>query len=151
MVVGMNIDKRLNNILSLLEGAKLRDIDKYGLNVLIRHYQDCIPVPLSQLAKQRVYELLGLELDWIRRMHVYNGNPSMLGINSMVKKQYGQSTILSYEHIIEVKEIVPELLGLRELSYDAVKQKIDDMTKIVVKLLPEEPGFCGKLAEGLLR
>ncbi len=47
MVVGMNIDKRLNNILSLLEGAKLRDIDKYGLNVLIRHYQDCIK-PVGQ-------------------------------------------------------------------------------------------------------
>jgi hypothetical protein len=48
------MNKYINTILSLLEGVKKREIDLYGLNVLVRHYQDHTPVPLSKLAKDRI-------------------------------------------------------------------------------------------------
>jgi hypothetical protein len=145
------LNKYINTILSLLEGSKKREIDLYGLNVLIRHYQDHSLVPLSELAKDRVEKLLNLKLDKIKRMNSYNSIPSMLQINSRVKKEYGISTLLTYEHIIEVKKnIVPALLKIEEPTYDNVKETIDSLTRIVIKLKKEEGNIVGKNAEKLL-
>jgi hypothetical protein len=145
------LNKYINTILSLLEGSKKREIDLYGLNVLIRHYQDHSLVPLSELAKDRVEKLLNLKLDKIKRMNSYNSIPSMLQINSRVKKEYGISTLLTYEHIIEVKkDIVPALLKIEEPTYENVKETIDSLTRIVIKLKKEEGNVVGKNAEKLL-
>lgn len=145
------MNKYINTILSLLEGSKKREIDLYGLNVLIRHYQDHSLVPLSELAKDRVEKLLNLKLDKIKRMNSYNSIPSMLQINSRVKKEYGISTLLTYEHIIEVKkDIVPALLKIEEPTYENVKETIDSLTRIVIKLKKEEGNVVGKNAEKLL-
>ena len=145
------MNKYINTILSLLEGSKKREIDLYGLNVLIRHYQDHSLVPLSELAKDRVEKLLNLKLDKIKRMNSYNSIPSMLQINSRVKKEYGISTLLTYEHIIEVKkDIVPALLKIEEPTYENVKETIDSLTRIVIKLKKEEGNIVGKNAEKLL-
>lgn len=145
------MNKYINTILSLLEGSKKREIDLYGLNVLIRHYQDHSLVPLSELAKDRVEKLLNLKLDKIKRMNSYNSIPSMLQINSRVKKEYGISTLLTYEHIIEVKkDIVPALMKIEEPTYENVKETIDSLTRIVIKLKKEEGNVVGKNAEKLL-
>lgn len=145
------MNKYINTILSLLEGSKKREIDLYGLNVLIRHYQDHSLVPLSELAKDRVEKLLNLKLDKIKRMNSYNSIPSMLQINSRVKKEYGISTLLTYEHIIEVKkDIVPALLKIEDPTYENVKETIDSLTRIVIKLKKEEGNIVGKNAEKLL-
>ena len=145
------MNKYINTILSLLEGSKKREIDLYGLNVLIRHYQDHSLVPLSELAKDRVEKLLNLKLDKIKRMNSYNSIPSMLQINSRVKKEYGISTLLTYEHIIEVKkDIVPALMKIAEPTYENVKETIDSLTRIVIKLKKEEGNVVGKNAEKLL-
>jgi hypothetical protein len=145
------LNKYINTILSLLEGSKKREIDLYGLNVLIRHYQDHSLVPLSELAKDRVEKLLNLKLDKIKRMNSYNSIPSMLQINSKVKKEYGISTLLTYEHIIEVKkDIVPTLMKIQNPTYDNVKETIDNLTRIVIKLNKEEGNIVGKNAEKLL-
>jgi hypothetical protein len=145
------MNKYINTILSLLEGSKKREIDLYGLNVLIRHYQDHSLTPLSELAKDRVQKLLNLKLDKIKRMNSYNSIPSMLQINSRVKKEYGISTLLTYEHIIEVKkDIVPALLKIEEPTYNNVKETIDNLTRIIIKLNKEERDIKGKLAEKLL-
>lgn len=145
------MNKYINTILSLLEGSKKREIDLYGLNVLIRHYQDHSLVPLSELAKDRVEKLLNLKLDKIKRMNSYNSIPSMLQINSKVKKEYGISTLLTYEHIIEVKkDIVPTLMKIQNPTYDNVKETIDNLTRIVIKLNKEEGNIVGKNAEKLL-
>jgi hypothetical protein len=145
------LNKYINTILSLLEGSKKREIDLYGLNVLIRHYQDHSLVPLSELAKDRVEKLLNLKLDKIKRMNSYNSIPSMLQINSRVKKEYGISTLLTYEHIIEVKkDIVPALMKIEEPTYENVKETIDSLTRIVIKLKKEEGNVVGKNAEKLL-
>ena len=145
------MNKYINTILSLLEGAKKREIDLYGLNVLVRHYQDHTPVPLSELARDRVKKLLGYELTQIKRMHVHNGNPAMLMINSQAKVEYGISTLLMFEHIVEVKkEIIPALMSIENPTYDNVKETIDNLTRVVIKLAKEERDIKGKLAEQLL-
>jgi hypothetical protein len=145
------MNKYINTVLSVLEGSKKREIDTWGLNVLVRNYQDHSLVPLSELAKDRVEKLLNLKLDKIKRMNSYNSIPSMLQINSRVKKEYGISTLLTYEHIIEVKkDIVPALLKIEEPNYDNVKDTIDSLTRIVIKLKKEEGNIVGKNAEKLL-
>jgi len=145
------MNKYINTILSVLEGSKKREIDTWGLNVFVRNYQDHSLVPLSELAKDRVEKLLNLKLDKIKRMNSYNSIPSMLQINSRVKKEYGISTLLTYEHIIEVKkDIVPALLKIEEPNYDNVKDTIDSLTRIVIKLKKEEGNIVGKNAEKLL-
>ena len=145
------MNKYINTILSVLEGSKKREIDTWGLNVLVRNYQDHSLVPLSELAKDRVEKLLNLKLDKIKRMNSYNSIPSMLQINSRVKKEYGISTLLTYEHIIEVKkDIVPALLKIEEPTYENVKATIDNLTRIVIKLKKEEGNIVGKNAEKLL-
>ena len=145
------MNKYINTILSVLEGSKKREIDSWGLNVLVRNYQDHSLVPLSELAKDRVEKLLNLKLDKIKRMNSYNSIPSMLQINSKVKKEYGISTLLTYEHIIEVKkDIVPALIKIQNPTYDNVKETIDNLTRIVIKLNKEERDIKGKLAEKLL-
>ena len=80
------MNKYINTILSVLEGSKRREIDLYGLNVLVRLYQDHTLVPLSKNAKDRVEKLLGLDIVKTKRMNSHNSVPSMLQINSMVKK-----------------------------------------------------------------
>jgi hypothetical protein len=145
------MNKYINTILSVLEGSKKREIDTWGLNVLVRNYQDHSLVPLSELAKDRVEKLLNLKLDKIKRMNSYNSIPSMLQINSRVKKEYGISTLLTYEHIIEVKkDIVPALLKIEDPTYENVKETIDSLTRIVIKLKKEEGNIVGKNAEKLL-
>jgi hypothetical protein len=145
------MNKYINTVLSVLEGSKKREIDSWGLNVLVRNYQDHSLVPLSELAKDRVEKLLNLKLDRIKRMNSYNSIPSMLQINSRVKKEYGISTLLTYEHIIEVKkDIVPTLMKIQNPTYDNVKETIDNLTRIVIKLNKEERDIKGKLAEKLL-
>lgn len=145
------MNKYINTILSLLEGAKKREIDLYGLNVLVRHYQDHTAVPLSKLAKDRIQKLLGYNLTEIKRMHVHNGNPSMLQLNMKAKREYGISTLLMFEHIVEVKkDIVPALMSIQNPTYNNVKQTIDDLTKVVIKLNKEEREIKGKFAEKLL-
>ncbi len=145
------MNKYINTVLSVLEGSKKREIDSWGLNVLVRNYQDHSLVPLSELAKDRVEKLLNLKLDKIKRMNSYNSIPSMLQINSRVKKEYGISTLLTYEHIIEVKkDIVPTLMKIQNPTYDNVKETIDNLTRIIIKLNKEERDIKGKLAEKLL-
>jgi hypothetical protein len=145
------MNKYINTILSLLEGAKKREIDLYGLNVLVRHYQDHTPVPLSSMARDRIQKLLGYDLTEIKRMHVHNGNPPMLQLNSIAKVEYGISTLLMFEHITEVsKDIVPALMGIETPTYDNVKETIDNLTRVVIKLAKEEKDLKGKLAEVLL-
>jgi hypothetical protein len=123
-----SLDKYINTILSLLEGAKKREIDLYGLNIVVRHYQDHTPVPLSN-----------------------NGNPSMLQLNTKAKQQYGISTLLMYEHIMEVKkDILPALMSIENPTYENVKETIDDLTRIVIKLKNEEGKLKGRNAEKLL-
>ena len=145
------MDKYINTILSLLEGAKKREIDLYGLNVLVRHYQDHTPVPLSTMARDRTKKLLGYNLETIKRTRSHNGNPSMLQLNSKAKQQYGISTLLMYEHIVEVKrDIIPLLMSIENPTYNNVKETIDNHTRIVIKLKNEEGKLKGKIAEVLL-
>ena len=145
------MNKYINTILSLLEGAKKREIDLYGLNVLVRHYQDHTPAPLSSMARDRIQKLLGYDLTEIKRMHVHNGNPPMLQLNAMAKVEYGISTLLMFEHITEVrKDIVPALMDIENPTYDNVKETIDNLTRVVIKLAKEEKDLKGKLAEVLL-
>jgi hypothetical protein len=146
-----SLDKYINTILSLLEGAKKREIDLYGLNIVVRHYQDHTPVPLSNLARERVEMLLGYSLETIKRTRSHNGNPSMLQLNTKAKQQYGISTLLMYEHIMEVKkDILPALMSIENPTYENVKETIDDLTRIVIKLKNEEGKLKGRNAEKLL-